>query len=125
MCARLDWDDTRTYARLWKQAEGSGAVSLISDVAHVPRRSRRGVDAAAAEAVSRSPREVVAELLSPGRYFARWRFRFGDSEEGGTPMEELCASAVRERGEGGGLWLLHRKVFRMIRRDGVEVGDSE
>ena len=70
-------------------------------------------------------RQRAHELLAPARYHARWRFlRVGDdgvSREGGIPLAELEASAVRDPGPDGQLWLLHKKVFRMVRNSRGEL----
>ena len=40
------------------------------------------------------------------------------------PLRELEASAVRDPGPDGKLWLLHRKCFRMVERGGELVADA-
>ena len=139
VCARLDWDATRNFVHFWKQAEGRPEQSFISD--DLPRAPawKKAVDDEAGEqgkaeeaAVTSTPRELAAQFFSPARYRQRWSFKRkepgadGGELFGGIPLRELQASAVRDPGEGGELWLLHRKCFKMVmRRDGVEVADPK
>ena len=134
VCARLDWGGTREDVYLWQQPEGCGRRSCISD--EMPR-APRGKGGVAGEggthgggegdggSVQRVAREVVADLLSPERYQKRWAFKLeGAGRIGGIPLAELEASAVRDPGPGGRLWLLHRRNFRMVKNsEGQEVAD--
>ena len=74
-------------------------------------------------------RAQLAELFSPARYFALWSYLLPNSmgaegqdgdehepqERGGVTLEELEASAVRDPTCPERQWLLHRKVFRLVR----------
>ena len=131
VCARLGWESERHFVHLWRQPSESPRQSIIQDVC-APRR--RGEEA------RRTPREEVAEFFAPERYHRRWHFdlrreRISSSSsmaevvEGGIPLGELEASAVRDPEPGGRLWLLHKKCFRMVSQrrgdDVVEVADPE
>ena len=74
-----------------------------------------------------SPREQIARLLCPYRYWRRWRFPSDDDCTGGIPWSELAASCVRDPSTLK-LLLLHKKVVRVetvLLDDGrtVEVAD--
>ena len=112
VCARLDWHNNLREVLFWRQAARSETRSFICD------------DAGSG---SVSPREAAHVLLSPERYHRRWRFAGADGREGGIPLAELEASCVREPGRHGRLWLLHRKVFRIVvdEKTGEEVADRD
>ncbi len=125
VCARLDWADRRELVHLWEQPVGQAEKSIIRDVPVPPTRRDAAQGAAAAPATAQTPRQLVAEFLSPERYWSRWRFAHkveatGEVIEGGIPLAELEASAVRDPGPEGRLWLLHKKVFRFVERRGVD-----
>ena len=137
VCARLGWD--REYGYLWRQPPGSGRKSVIEEKPDVgmsgPRSTvgmsgppggraqteapaSHGAEDFTAEVGTPSPidaRARLAGLLSPERYRQRWSFATSPDDEasGGIPREELEASAVRDPATGK-LWLLHKKMFRMI-----------
>ena len=135
VCARLDWDTTRRYVHFWKQPEEAREQSIIGDGLARGRATPSFVDDAAggscaetqADPSGATPREMAWQLFDPERYHRRWCFRRTapgfEGALGGIPLEELRASAVRDPGVDGQLWLLHRKVFKMVICDGVEVAD--
>ena len=139
VCARLAWHTEHEEVYFWKQEDVSPRQSFISDCvgsADVGATEDCGQTMPEAAGVSRTKptaREQAQILLSPKRYYERWKFllpRESDQapQDGGIPLEELEASAVRDPAPGGKLWLLHRKVFRMVKQkntqgEEVEVAD--
>ena len=114
VCARYQWKVDLREVLFWQQEEQQGEQSFISDLDVVERRE--GDDGEVEQRV-RNPRVEAQWLLSPQRYWRRWQFQTTDAAgAGGIPLEELEASAVRDPGPGGKLWLVHRKVFRMVQR---------
>ena len=114
VCARLHWEEDVQRVFFWRQPARGEEPSFIRDT----KRAARG---------GSSPRRRAQALLCPGRYYRRWRFARegpdGEIVEGGIPLAELEASCVRDPGDGGLLWLAHKKSFRMLRRPGGEVAD--
>ena len=128
VCARLDWAENLRRVHFWRQPDGAAARSFLCDADPQPiARTDEAAGGGEGEArVNRlTQRQRAHELLAPARYHARWRFlRVGDdgvSREGGIPLAELEASAVRDPGPDGQLWLLHKKVFRMVRNSRGEL----
>ena len=72
-----------------------------------------------------APRAHAQALFSPQRYHKRWQSLGPDGSPVGMSLQELEASAVRDPGTGR-LWLLHRRMFRMVRdSEGRVVADPE
>ena len=134
VCARLDWADNLRRVHFWRQPEGAaaGERSILCDAE--PQPPARAEEAAGggegeARAMRMTQRQRAQQLLAPARYHARWRFVREDADgvawEGGIPLKELEASAVRDPGPDGQLWLLHKKSFRMVSNSrGEQVADA-
>merc|ERR1712113_1246221 len=139
VCARLHWADELQLVHFWRQPPDAPERSLLCD--DQPQRpSRAELQKAAeaeeatesagaqAQAMRMTQRQRAHALLDPARYHARWRFARegadGTRHEGGIPLRELEASAVRDPGPDGKLWLLHKKCFRMVEQGGQLVADA-
>ncbi len=117
VCARRDWADRREWVRFWHDSFLSAAPAPTMGQ---KRDGPEGGDGAGEVAQAPCRRDLAQALLSPARYYRRWRFTGPRGEEGGIPLQELEASSVRDPRPHGGLWLLHKRLFRMVARAGAD-----
>ena len=134
VCARLAWHTEHEEVFFWKQHGDSPVQSFISDCAGIACVQDEGeAQEANPDGVAnkgRTARQRAQKLLCPKRYHDRWQFTVpADADqaarEGGIPLAELEASAVRDPGADGKLWLLHRRAFRVAMRKNAAGNDEE